>query len=184
MGGSTIAAVLPPERRAKLPDVVPGKFSTDEAVNSYTDVTTYNNYYEFGTDKGDPFENSQEFETMPWTVRVAGHCEKTGIFDLDDFIQPYARGAHLPFASSKPGHGVPGLVPLADIVKRHRPLSNAKHVARDLLDPERMPGQRSCTHWPYVEGLTIAEAVNPLSRSPSASKAKSCRTRTGQSPSC
>jgi methionine sulfoxide reductase catalytic subunit len=168
IGGSAIAAALPPERRAKLPDVVPGKFSTDETVNSYTDVTTYNNYYEFGTDKSDPFENSQEFESRPWSVKVDGHCEKTGIFDLEDFIQPYALEERIyrlrcveAWSMVIPWVGVP----LADIVRRHRPLSSAKYVVFEtLLDPERMPGQRSRNlHWPYVEGLTIAEAVNPLS---------------------
>jgi sulfoxide reductase catalytic subunit YedY len=167
MGGSAMAAVLPSGRRDKIADVVPGKFSTDEAVNSYTDVTTYNNYYEFGTDKSDPFENSQEFEARPWTVKVAGHCENTGIFDLEDFIQPYALEERIyrlrcveAWSMVIPWVGVP----LADIVTRCRPLSNAKYlVFETLLDPERMPGQRSRNlHWPYVEGLTIAEAVNPL----------------------
>ncbi len=168
MGGSAIAAALPPGRRAKLADVVPSKFSTDEAVNSYTDITTYNNYYEFGTDKSDPHEQSQEFEARPWTVKVAGHCEKTGIFDLEDFIEPYALEERIyrlrcveAWSMVIPWVGVP----LADIVTRCRPLSNAKYlVFETLLDPERMPGQRSRNlHWPYIEGLTIAEAVNPLS---------------------
>jgi sulfoxide reductase catalytic subunit YedY len=168
LGGSAIAALLPPGHRAKLSKVASSKFSTDEAVNSYTDVTTYNNYYEFGTDKSDPFENSQEFEPRPWTVKVAGHCEKTGIFDLADFIEPYALEERIyrlrcveAWSMVIPWVGVP----LADIIRRHRPLSNAKYVVFETLhDPERMPGQRSRSlNWPYVEGLTIAEAVNPLS---------------------
>ncbi|MCI0518135.1 MAG: protein-methionine-sulfoxide reductase catalytic subunit MsrP [Woeseiaceae bacterium] len=168
LGGPAMAAILPPGRRAKLVDVAAGKFSTDETVNSYTDITTYNNYYEFGTGKSDPFENAQEFEPMPWTVKVAGHCEKTGIFDLEDFIRPYALEERIyrlrcveAWSMVIPWVGVP----LADIVRQYRPLSNAKYVVFEtLLDPERMPGQRSrALHWPYVEGLTIAEAVNPLS---------------------
>jgi sulfoxide reductase catalytic subunit YedY len=152
----------------KLTDVRKSAFSTTEEQTPFKDVTSYNNYYEFGTDKGDPFENSQEFEAMPWTVNVAGHCEKTGIFDLEDFIQPYALEERIyrlrcveAWSMVIPWVGVP----LVDIVKRHRPLSNAKYVVFEtLLDPERMPGQRSrALHWPYVEGLTIAEAVNPLS---------------------
>ncbi len=167
IGASAIAAVLPAGRRAKIQDVVPSKFSSDEPVNSYTDVTTYNNYYEFGTGKSDPFEKSQEFDTTPWTVKVDGHCEKSGIFDLEDFIQPYTLEERIyrlrcveAWSMVIPWVGVP----LADIIRRHRPLSNAKYVVFEtLLDPERMPGQRSRTlHWPYVEGLTIAEAVNPL----------------------
>ncbi|HSD70380.1 MAG TPA: protein-methionine-sulfoxide reductase catalytic subunit MsrP [Woeseiaceae bacterium] len=167
LGGSAMPAILPQGRRAKLGDVAPGKFSTDETVNSYTDITTYNNYYEFGTGKSDPFENAQEFEPMPWTVKVGGQCEKTGIFDLEDFIRPYALEERIyrlrcveAWSMVIPWVGVP----LADIVRQHRPLSNAKYVVFEtLLDPERMPGQRSrALHWPYVEGLTIAEAVNPL----------------------
>ncbi len=168
MGGSAIAAVLPSGSRARLPDLAASSYSTDEPVNSYTDITTYNNYYEFGTGKSDPFENSQEFEPRPWTVKVAGHCEKTGIFDLEDFIQPYSLEERIyrlrcveAWSMVIPWVGIP----LADIVKKHRPLSKAKYVVFEtLLDATRMPGQRSRTlSWPYVEGLTIAEAVNPLS---------------------
>jgi sulfoxide reductase catalytic subunit YedY len=168
LSGSAMATVLPEGRRAKLANVAPSPYSTDEAINSYTDITTYNNYYEFGTGKADPFENAQEFEPRPWTVKVAGHCEKTGVLDLDDFIKPFALEERIyrlrcveAWSMVIPWIGVP----LADIVKRHKPLANAKYVVFEtLLDAGRMPGQRSRTlHWPYVEGLTIAEAVNPLS---------------------
>ncbi len=168
LSGSAMAAVLPEGRRSKLANVAPSAFSTDEAVNSYTDITTYNNYYEFGTGKADPFENAQNFEPRPWTVEVAGHCEKIGVFDLADFLEPFALEERIyrlrcveAWSMVIPWIGVP----LADIVKRHKPLAKAKYVVFEtLLDPDRMPGQRSrALHWPYVEGLTIAEAVNPLS---------------------
>ena len=93
-GGSILAtpavgAIVPDARRAKLADVGSSVFSTDEAPNSYEDITTYNNYYEFGTGKADPFENAQDFDPLPWTIEVDGHAEKTGTFDFGDFIRPF-----------------------------------------------------------------------------------------------
>ena len=87
---AALAAVVPDSRRAKLPDVSSSPFSTDETPNSYDDITTYNNFYEFGTGKEDPYRNARDFEPRPWTVNVSGHAEKTGAFHLEDFIKPYA----------------------------------------------------------------------------------------------
>ena len=87
--GSALAAVVPEARRAKLPDVGKSEFSTDEASNSYEDVTTYNNFYEFGTGKDDPYRDAQEFDPRPWSITVDGHAEKTGTFDFEDFIKPF-----------------------------------------------------------------------------------------------
>ena len=67
----------------------PAQFSTDETMNSYEDITTYNNYWEFGSGKADPAKNSGDFDPLPWKVTVDGHCEKTGTFDFNDFIKPY-----------------------------------------------------------------------------------------------
>jgi sulfoxide reductase catalytic subunit YedY len=168
LAGPTMAAILPQGRRAKLTDVMPSQYSTSEPPNSYTDITTYNNYYEFGTRKGDPYQNSQDFKSRPWTIEVSGQAEKTGIFDLEDFIKPYALEERIyrlrcveAWSMVIPWVGIP----LKDVVDRLKPLSNAKYIAfHTLLDETRMPGQRSRTlNWPYVEGLTIAEATNPLS---------------------
>lgn len=167
LGGSVAAASLPQESRAKLPDVRPSEFSTDEKQNSYADVTTYNNYYEFGTAKEDPSQNSGEFEARPWSIEVAGHAEKVGTFHLEDIISPHVLEERIyrlrcveAWSMVIPWVGIS----LADVVKQFQPTSNARYVVFEtLLDPRRMPGQRSrVLHWPYVESLTIEEAANPL----------------------
>ena len=165
--GSAVSAVIPGGRRAALDGVVPSKYSTDETPNSYMDVTTYNNFYEFGVRKEDPHRNSQEFETQPWSVEVSGNAEVTGTFALEDFVQPHTLEERIyrlrcveAWSMVIPWVGIP----LADIISQFRPLSSAKYVRFETLyDPERMPGQRSRSlRWPYVEGLTIEEATNPL----------------------
>ena len=171
-GGGLIAspglsAVLPREPRAKLDDIAPSRFSTDETPTSYEDITTYNNFYEFGTGKDDPHRNARDFEPWPWTLDVEGHAEKTGAFHLEDFVKPYALEERIyrmrcveAWSMVIPWVGFP----LADVIKTLQPTSKAKYVAfRTLHDPERMPGQRRrVLDWPYREGLTIAEAMHPL----------------------
>jgi sulfoxide reductase catalytic subunit YedY len=161
------AAVLPPERGATLEGVKPSAFSTDETPTSYEDVTTYNNFYEFGTGKEDPYRNAQDFEPRPWTVNVTGEAEKTGAFHLEDFVKPYALEERIyrmrcveAWSMVIPWVGIP----LRDVLKTFAPTSKAKYVAfRTLHDPVRMPGQRRrVLDWPYREGLTIEEAMHPL----------------------
>ena len=89
IGGEAFPAMLPEGPGAKLDGVVPSKFSTDEKTNSYVDVTSYNNFYEFGMRKEDPFRNAQEFKPRPWSVEVSGNAEVTGTFDLEDFLQAH-----------------------------------------------------------------------------------------------
>ena len=167
LAGQSLAALVPTERRAKLADVGKSAFSTDEVINSYEDITTYNNYYEFGTQKDDPYLNSQKFEPRPWSIEVSGHAEKTGSFHLEDFIKPFALQERIyrmrcveAWSMVIPWVGIP----LADVVKHFKPTSNAKFVRFETLtDKIRMPGQRyRVLRWPYREGLTIAEATNPL----------------------
>jgi sulfoxide reductase catalytic subunit YedY len=137
-------------------------------MNSYQDIATYNNYYEFGTGKSDPFENAQDFEPRPWTITVDGEAEVTGTFDFEDFVKPHTVEERIyrmrcveAWSMVIPWNGIP----LADVVKRFRPTSKARFVAFETLyAPKRMPGQRvPVLDWPYREGLTIEEAVNPLS---------------------
>jgi sulfoxide reductase catalytic subunit YedY len=167
LAGQSLAALVPTERRAKLADIGKSAFSTDEDINSYEDITTYNNYYEFGTQKDDPHLNSQIFEPRPWSIEVSGHAEKTGAFHLEDFIKPFALEERIyrmrcveAWSMVIPWIGIP----LADVVKHFKPTSNAKFVRFETLtDKIRMPGQRyRVLRWPYREGLTIAEATNPL----------------------
>ena len=167
IAGTAAGAIIPEERRAKLTGVETSEFSTSEAPNSYTDITTYNNYYEFGTNKDDPFRNSQKFEPRPWSITVSGHADKTGTFNLEDIVKPHVLQERIyrlrcveAWSMVIPWVGIP----LADIIKQFAPQSAAKYVVfRTLNDRARMPGQRSrVLRWPYIEALTIAEATNPL----------------------
>ena len=162
------SAVVPAERGAKLDGIGSSEFSTDEPANSFEDITTYNNYYEFGTGKGDPAENAQGFRTRPWTITVDGHAEVTGPVDFDDFVKPFDLEERIyrmrcveAWSMVIPWVGIS----LTDVVKHFRPTSKAKYVAFETLhDPVQMPGQRRrVLDWPYQEGLTIAEATHPLS---------------------
>ncbi len=165
--GPAGAATVPADVGAAIPNIGKSPFSTTETPNSFDDITTYNNYYEFGTGKSDPHENAGDFETRPWTIEVDGEAEVTGTFDVDDFMRPFdveeriyrmrcveAWSMVIPWAG----------ISLADVVKRFRPTSKAKYVAFETLeDRSRMPGQRfPVLDWPYREGLTIAEATHPL----------------------
>ncbi len=165
--GAAAAAELPAARGAKLAGVQPSPLSTEETPNSYEDVTTYNNFYEFGTGKSDPHENAQDFEPRPWTLEVAGHAERTGTFQLEDFVKPYTLEERIyrmrcveAWSMVIPWVGIP----LADVIRQLGPTSRAKFVRFETLyDRSRMPGQRSrVLDWPYREGLTIAEAMHPL----------------------
>lgn len=171
-GGSLLAAgalgaLLPTTRGTKLAEVRKSDFSTDAKPNSFEDITTYNNYYEFGTQKDDPYQNSQDFVPRPWTIEVTGLAEKTGTFQLEDFIKPYSLEERIyrmrcveAWSMVIPWVGIP----LADVIEHFQPTSNAKFVRFETLDDKaRMPGQRyRVLDWPYREGLTIAEAMNPL----------------------
>ena len=95
LAGPALAAVVPEARRAMLADVAPSEFSTNEVPNSYEDITSYNNYWEFGTGKSDPYQNAQDFESRPWSIMVDGHAERTGTFDFDDFIKPFDLEEHI-----------------------------------------------------------------------------------------
>ena len=167
LSGTAAGAIIPEERRGKLAGIEKSEFSTDEAPNSYADITTYNNYYEFGINKDDPFRNSQKFEARPWSITVSGHAEKTGTFNFEDVVKPHVLQERIyrlrcveAWSMVIPWVGIP----LADVIKQFEPRSAAKYVVfRTLNDRERMPGQRSrVLRWPYVEGLTIGEAANPL----------------------
>jgi len=167
LAAPTLAAVVPDQRRAKLADVKSSVFSTSEMANSYEDITSYNNYWEFGPDKSDPAMYSGDFDPLPWKVTVDGLCEKTGTFDFDDFIRPFDLEERIyrmrcveAWSMVIPWVGIS----LADVVKHYQPTSQAKYIAFQALhDPTRLPGQRRrILDWPYREGLTIAEATNPL----------------------
>jgi sulfoxide reductase catalytic subunit YedY len=143
------------------------RFSTLEAANSFEDITTYNNFYEFGTDKDDPAAHSGKFRPRPWSVTIAGAAGTTGTFDLEDLLKPHALEERIyrlrcveAWSMVIPWVGFP----LADLIKRFKPTSRAKFVAfKTVLRPGEMPGQRfPVLDWPYVEGLRMDEAMHPL----------------------
>ena len=167
------AAALVPARAsaqsklAKLPNVRKSQYSTKESQTPFADVTSYNNFYEFGSDKDDPQFQAKNFVTSPWTVRVDGLVNKPGAYDLGDFIKSYALEERIyrlrcveMWSIVVPWIGIP----LADIIKRMDPQPSAKYVEfTTLYDPMRMPGQKvPVLRWPYVEGLRMDEAMNPL----------------------
>ncbi len=140
-----------------------------DKLTPYEHVTQYNNFYEFGLDKEDPYKRSGNFNPHPWKVEIAGHAEKTGSFNLEDLLagvdleeRVYRLRCVEAWSMVIPWIGFP----LATLIKRFAPTSNAKYVAFTTLhDPKQMPGQKSrlsSIDWPYVEGLRMDEAMNPL----------------------
>jgi sulfoxide reductase catalytic subunit YedY len=169
VGGALAAAALPLQASPETPrlETVPGPYSTDEAPNSWEDVTTYNNFYEFGTGKEDPYRNAASLVTRPWSVKVSGECGKPGAYHYEDIVGPhtledrvYRHRCVEAWSMVVPWTGFP----LADLLQRFEPNSDARFVRfKTLHDPRQMPGQRRpVLRWPYVEGLTIAEAMHPL----------------------
>jgi len=169
IGGSAVAAALPLSSSASTRqlETVPGPYSTGEEPTSWEDVTTYNNFYEFGTGKEDPYRNSGNFVARPWSVKVSGECGKPGDYNYEDIVAPhtledrvYRHRCVEAWSMVVPWVGFP----LADLLQRFEPNADAKFVRfKTLHDPQRMPGQkRPVLRWPYVEGLTIAEALHPL----------------------
>jgi sulfoxide reductase catalytic subunit YedY len=136
-------------------------------LTSWDDVTGYNNFYEFGTDKEDPAANAKNFRTKPWTVRVEGMVKKPADYQLEDFIKPYKLEDRIyrhrcveAWSMVIPWMGFP----MAEFLRRVEPLPSAKYVEfTTLLDPQQMPGERyPVLRWPYVEGLRLDEAMHPL----------------------
>ena len=145
----------------------PKVITLDEALTSEKDVTSYNNFYEFGTGKSDPAKYAKHFNTDDWKIRVGGECDKPGEYALEDLIKPFDIEERIYRLRCVEAWSmvIPWLgVPMASILKSLQPTSKAKYVAfKTLYDPRRMPGQRrSVLKWPYQEGLRIDEAMNPL----------------------
>jgi sulfoxide reductase catalytic subunit YedY len=167
---SAQAAVLPAQG-AKFSGLAKGysKLGDKDQLTPFNAVTGYNNYYEFGTDKEDPAKYSGKFKPLPWTVKVDGLCAHPGTLSLDDFLKPHAAEERVyrhrcveAWSMVIPWVGIS----LADVVKRFEPLGSAKYIQFEtVVRPAEMPGQRSqfVLPWPYVEGLRLDEAMNPLS---------------------
>jgi sulfoxide reductase catalytic subunit YedY len=152
---------------AKIPGLKKSPISTVEKQTPYKDVTTYNNYYEFGTDKSDPAENAGKLKTRPWTVSVEGAVGKPKTFGIDDLMKLAAIEERVYRMRCVEGWSmvIPWAgFPLAELIKQVEPTGNAKFIEfLTLADPKQMPGVNApVLKWPYVEGLRMDEAMNPL----------------------
>ena len=168
LAGCAESAPPPPASNVRIsPEQARAGFVTDEVKTSYQDVTTYNNFYEFGTGKSDPSRAAKTLQTSPWSVAVGGECEKPGTVSLGDLLKGITPTERIYRLRCVEGWSmvIPWLgVPLADVLKRFAPTSKAKFVAfTTLADRKQMPGiaYRSI-NWPYREGLRIDEAMHPL----------------------
>ncbi|MBJ6984758.1 protein-methionine-sulfoxide reductase catalytic subunit MsrP [Luteimonas sp. MC1750] len=144
-----------------------GGFGTDEARTRYEDATSYNNFYEFGSGKADPSRAAKTLVTSPWSVAVGGACAKPGTVPLETLLKGLVPEERVYRMRCVEGWSmvIPWLgVPLADVLRRFEPTSDAKFVAfTTLADPRQMPGIRApIIDWPYREGLRIDEAMHPL----------------------
>jgi sulfoxide reductase catalytic subunit YedY len=167
LAGCSDAAPPPPPGQTVTPEQARSGFSTNEPLTRYEDVTSYNNFYEFGTDKGDPSRAAKTLQTKQWSIKVGGYCDKPGTVSLDDLLKSlkaeervYRLRCVEGWSMVIPWQGVP----LADVLKHFGPTSKAKYVAfTTLADPQQMPGVRyRSINWPYREGLRIDEAMHPL----------------------
>jgi sulfoxide reductase catalytic subunit YedY len=146
---------------------VKGPFSTDEKINSVRDVTHYNNFYEFGSDKGDPARNAQNFRTSPWSVSVEGEVAKPRKFTLDEILAlaPLEERIYRHRCVEAWSIVVPWIgYSFSTLVKRVEPTPKARFVAFETFyDLKQMPQSRGTgLDYPYVEGLRLDEAMNPL----------------------
>jgi sulfoxide reductase catalytic subunit YedY len=150
-----------------LADVKPKVVATDEKLNTFEDITSYNNFYEFGTGKNDPQHYAGRLKTSPWKVKIDGHCAKPAEYLLEDLIKPFALEERIyrlrcveAWSMVIPWVGIP----LSSVLTRAEPTGKATFVEfTTLLRPSEMPGQNQASlNWPYVEGLRMDEAMHPL----------------------
>jgi sulfoxide reductase catalytic subunit YedY len=155
------------QANAKIDGIRKSPFSTTEKETPYNDITNYNNFYEFSTDKYEPAGLAKNFQTRPWTVTIDGDVKKKQVLDVDTIIKMSAPEERIYRHRCVEGWSI--VVPwigfsLSELIKRAEPLGKAKYVEfTTLYDPKQMPGQRlAVLRWPYVEGLRMDEAMHPL----------------------
>jgi sulfoxide reductase catalytic subunit YedY len=156
-----------PTRYRRLQNIARSPLSTDAKPTSFADVSSYNNFYEFGTGKTDPVDYSERFQPQPWSVTIDGEAEVTGTFTYEDIVGPHVLEERIyrmrcveAWSMVVPWVGIS----LGDLLKRFKPTSKAKYVSFEtVVRPSEMPGQqRGFLDWPYREGLRIDEAMHPL----------------------
>ena len=165
--GAALGAAPEADAGTRLADVRASAIKLDEKRTPYKEVTTYNNFYEFGTGKGDPAENAGSLKTRPWSVAVEGEVRNPRIYDIDTLLKlaPLEERVYRMRCVEGWSMVIPWVgFPLREIIRRAEPTGNAKYVEFVTLnDPRQMPGQRSrVLDWPYVEGLRLDEAMHPL----------------------
>ena len=172
---ASTAALLPsigstaPSKAKSLDITKKADFAAGEKPSTFEEITTYNNFYEFSTNKQTPALLAKDFPDMskPWMVSIEGECDKPGEYDYMELIKPFALEERIyrfrcveAWSMVIPWVGIP----LSEVLKRAQPNSKAKYVEfTTLYDPKQMPGQRRpVLDWPYTEGLRIDEAMHPL----------------------
>jgi methionine sulfoxide reductase catalytic subunit len=168
-GRQAFADTARPGKLAALPggkSPVPGAIAIDKPTD-YKDATSYNNFYEFGTDKSDPAENATKFQTKPWTVEIEGAVKKPGRYALEDLLKLAPQEERIYRLRCVEGWSM--VIPwvgysLSALVNKVEPTGNAKFVEFvTLADPKQMPYVKShVLDWPYTEGLRMDEAMHPL----------------------
>ena len=144
------------------------QLSQNDSLNTYEEITTYNNFYEFGVGKSDPSSNAGQFKSRPWSINIEGLVQKPGVIDLEDLLKDitiedriYRLRCVEAWSMVIPWQGFS----LQLLIDKVQPLSNAKYIQFETVyRPEEMPGQRrNILQWPYIEGLRMDEAMHPLS---------------------
>ncbi len=175
IGGSVPLLALKGENAyamgTKFENLVESPYSTDEETTSYKDVTSYNNFYEFGTDKRSPAKEAHRLTTRPWSLSVSGECEAPKDWDIEDILKRFPAEERIyrhrcveAWSMVVPWVGFS----LGEFLKIHKPTSKAKYIEMlTLVRPDEMIGQKSglfgsVLNWPYREGLRIDEAMHPL----------------------
>jgi methionine sulfoxide reductase catalytic subunit len=161
------AGAAAPAGQSPLSNYTPRAVATDEKLNTFDEITSYNNFYEFGLGKGDPQRYAGRMTTSPWTVKIDGHCNNPADYLLEDLIRPHQLEERIyrlrcveAWSMVIPWIGIP----LNEIIKRAEPTGKAGFVAFETLQrPSEMPGLKlRSLNWPYVEGLRMDEAMHPL----------------------
>lgn len=165
-GGSLL---LPNDAMAltKLNLAKKGVATSDDPLTPLRDVTSYNNFYEFGTDKSDPASYSSSLKTRPWTITVEGDVKRPKVYDIDEFLKFAPLEERIYRLRCVEGWSM--VIPwvgysLNELIKRVEPTGKAKYVEfTTLMAPDQLPGQKSpVLNWPYIEGLRLDEAMHPL----------------------
>lgn len=171
LGSSALFSTSPARADEPVYTVLKGvgksALSSNEERTSYKDIKRYNNFYEFSIEKELPQDAVNGFKPQPWSVAVEGEVNKPAVYQLEDFIKPYALEERIYRHRCVEGWSmvIPWVgFPVAELIKRVQPTGNAKYIEfTTLLDPEQFPNQkRDILKWPYLEGLRMDEAMHPL----------------------